>query len=177
MLQVSQRAHYGLRAMTELAKAYGHGRLSLTEIAQAERLPAGYLEQLVMPLRRAGLIAGTRGAHGGYELARPPAQMTVGAVMRALEGPVAPVECLAIEYVAGSCEREPGCLSRSVWARLKRSVDQVLDSMTLADLCAEQAIGGSFVPIETLATDGDGDPCSIAAQAPPSRPLTETVSA
>src|SRR5438477_3351853 len=130
MLQVSQRTHYGLRAMTELAKAYGQGRRSLAQIAAAEHLPAGYLEQLAMPLRRAGLIEGTRGAHGGYELARPPAQMTVGAVMRALEGPVAPVECLAIEYVANTCDREVGCLSRTVWQRLKNSVDQVLDSMT-----------------------------------------------
>jgi Rrf2 family transcriptional regulator, cysteine metabolism repressor len=165
MLQVSQRAHYGLRAMTELAKAYGHGRLSLAEIAQAERMPAGYLEQLVMPLRRAGLIEGTRGAHGGYELARPPAQLTVGAVMRALEGPVAPVECLAFEYVPGSCDREVGCLSKTVWRRLKDSVDQVLDSMTLADLCAEAESGHSFVPIETLAP-AQADPCTIAGDVP-----------
>jgi|SRR4051812_31391505 len=164
MLQVSQRAHYGLRAMTELAKAYGHGRLSLTEIAQAERLPAGYLEQLVMPLRRAGLIEATRGAHGGYTLAHPPAQMTVGAVMRALEGPVAPVECLAIEYVAGSCEREVGCLSRPVWQRLKDSVDQVLDSMTLADLCADMAGGDSFIPVESLTKSSSSDPCAIPGE-------------
>jgi Rrf2 family protein len=162
MLQVSQRAHYGLRAMTELAKAYGRGRLSLAEIAEAERMPAGYLEQLVTPLRRAGLIEGTRGAHGGYELSVPPAQLTVGAVMRALEGPVAPVECLAIEYVAGSCEREVGCLSRSVWQRLKDSVDQVLDSMTLEDLCNEAAAGHSFVPVESLTRSASADPCSIA---------------
>jgi Rrf2 family protein len=147
--------------MTELAKAYGHGRLSLAEIAEAERLPAGYLEQLVMPLRRAGLIEGTRGAHGGYELARPPAQLTVGAVMRALEGPVTPVECLATDYLAGTCDREVGCLSRPVWQRVKNSVDQVLDSMTLADLCAEVQ-GTSFVPIATLTKSESSDPCSIA---------------
>jgi Rrf2 family protein len=151
MLQVSQRAHYGLRAMTELAKAYGRGPLSLAEIAEAERLPVGYLEQLAMPLRRAGLIEGTRGAHGGYRLARPPAAMTVGQVVRALEGEIAPVECLTVDYLAGTCVREPGCLSRPVWQRVKESVEQVLDSLSLADLSADEG------------TRGHGDPATRGA--------------
>ncbi len=157
MLQVSQRTHYGLRAMTELAKAYGSGPRSLTWIAEAQHLPAGYLEQLAIPLRRAGLIEATRGAHGGYQLARPPAQISVGEVVRTLEGAVAPVECLSEHYPAGSCALELGCLSRPVWQRVNESVDLVLDSTTLADLCAsgeapgcapdESPIGGGFVPL------------------------------
>lgn len=164
MLQVSQRAHYGLRAMTELAKSYGQRTVSLAEIAGVEHVPAGYLEQLAMPLRRAGLIEGTRGAHGGYQLARPPQELTVGAVVRALEGPVAPVECLLLEYVPGSCSREPVCLSRSVWQRVKESVDNVLDSITLADLCTapnDEAVP-AFVPIEEVQPVKFADPCSIA---------------
>jgi Rrf2 family cysteine metabolism transcriptional repressor len=164
MLQVSQRAHYGLRAMTELAKSYGQRQVSLTEIAGVEHVPAGYLEQLAIPLRKAGLIEGTRGAHGGYQLSRPPADLTVGAVMRALEGPVAPVECLLLEYVPGSCTREPVCLSRSVWQRVKESVDSVLDSITLADLCTtngDYAVP-AFVPIEEVRPLQTVDPCSIA---------------
>ncbi|MPZ15292.1 MAG: Rrf2 family transcriptional regulator [Chloroflexi bacterium] len=163
-MQVSQRVHYGLRAMTELAKAYGNGPVSLAEIAEAERLPAGYLEQLAMPLRRAGLIEGRRGLHGGYELAVPPADVTVGAVVRALDGAVAPVVCLTVEYVPGSCERDPVCLSRSVWKRVKDSVDRVLDSITLAELCttscAEPAV--TFIPPEQIQRLGAKDPCSIA---------------
>ena len=164
MLQVSQRAHYGLRAMTQLARAYGEGPLSLADIAGVERLPAGYLEQLAIPLRKAGLIEGTRGAHGGYRLARPPAELTVGSVVRALEGPVAPVECLLVEYVPGSCIREPVCLSRSVWQRVKQSVDQVLDSITLAELCS----GGDEHGVPAFVSIGDNrskelrDPCAIA---------------
>jgi len=155
MLHVSQWAHYDLRAMTELAKAYGQGRLSLAEIAETERLPAGYLEQLVTPLRRAGLVDGTRGAHGGYELSAPPASMTVGAVIRALEGPVAPVECLDTEYVPGACLRESACLSKTVWQRVKHSVDEVLDSITLADLCATST--DVFIPVAEI---GRVDPCA-----------------
>jgi Rrf2 family protein len=151
MLEVSERAHYGLRAMTELAKAYGHGPVSLAHIAQIERLPAGYLEQLAMPLRRAGLIQGYRGAHGGYQLALAPNEVTVGAVVRALEGPVAPVECLQEEYAPGSCEREPVCLSQSVWQKMKETVEQMLDSITLAELCVT---GGraeaAFIPLSRI---------------------------
>jgi Rrf2 family protein len=135
MLSVSQRAHYGLRAMTVLAGAYGGRTLSLVEIADAEHLPAGYLEQLAMPLRHAGLIDGVRGAHGGYRLSRPPADVTVGDVVRALDGPVSPVECLSPDYVGGACEREIGCLSHPVWRKVKSAIDEVLDSLTLADLC------------------------------------------
>lgn len=157
MLEVSERAHYGLRAMTELAKAYGQGPMALTRIAEVEHLPAGYLEQLAMPLRRAGLIAGHRGAHGGYELALPPSEVTVGAVIRALEGPIAPVECLSEDYVPGRCERESGCASQSVWFRVKLSVDQVLNSVTLADLCVEPY--GSFIPMGSLAQSGSAAAC------------------
>ena len=164
MLQVSQRAHYGLRAMTELAKSYGQRTLSLSEIAGVEQVPAGYLEQLAIPLRKAGLIEGTRGAHGGYQLTKAPDDLTVGDVVRALEGPVAPVECLMLEYVPGSCTREPVCLSRSVWTRVKESVDSVLDSITLADLCTSPSHGGlpAFVPLEDVQPLQTPDPCSIA---------------
>jgi len=169
MLQVSQRAHYGLRAMTELAKSYGQRTVSLSEIAGVEHVPAGYLEQLAIPLRRAGLIEGTRGAHGGYQLAKRPEDLTVGAVVRALEGPVAPVECLLLEYIPGSCTREPVCLSRSVWQRVKESVDSVLDSITLADLCTvptedimSASVPPTFVPIEEVRPLQTAESCFVA---------------
>jgi Rrf2 family protein len=148
--------------MTELAKAYGHGPRSLAEIADVERLSAGYLEQLAMPLRRSGLIAGRRGAHGGYELALPPQEITVGAIVRALEGPVAPVECLAEQYVTGACERDPQCLSRGVWRRVKDSIDQVLDSVTLADVCEEEAaVVVAFIPASEIRWLDTKDACSV----------------
>ena len=179
MLQVSQRAHYGLRAMTELAKAYGDRTLSLAEIADAEHLPVGYLEQLAMPLRRAGLIEGTRGAHGGYRLSRAPATMTVGDVVRALEGEVVPVECLSLDYLAGMCARETACLSRPMWQRIKDSIDQVLDTMTLADLEHEPPIpierGSSFETLPTLdvlAEPSEASACFVAT--PASQPARRT---
>ncbi|HEY8477856.1 MAG TPA: Rrf2 family transcriptional regulator [Chloroflexota bacterium] len=136
-MRISSRSHYGLRAMTELAKAYHQGPLPLSEIAQVEHLPLPYLEQVIATLREAGLVEATRGRHGGYRLSRPPAQITVGEVVRVLEGPIALVDCVADDYVAGSCEVETKCVSRVVWQRVKDSINSVLNSTTLADLCGE----------------------------------------
>jgi Rrf2 family protein len=149
--------------MTELAKSYGQGPLALTRIAEVEHLPVGYLEQLAMPLRRAGLIEGRRGAHGGYQLALPPQHVTVGAVIRALEGPIAPVECLSEDYVVGSCDREIACASQSLWQRVKLSVDQVLNSVTLADLCAEADAVSAFIPLSRLERARPADVCATPA--------------
>ncbi len=131
------KAEYGVRLLVELGRAEGGAPVALKSIAEAEHLPLAYLEQLVGELRRAGLVEGTRGLHGGYRLSRPPGQITVGEIYRVLEGPVAPVECTAEDYQAGSCDMENGCLSRSVWARVQQSINQVLDSTTLADLLAQ----------------------------------------
>jgi Rrf2 family protein len=153
-VKVSSRVHYGLRAMTQLSKVYGNGLLSLSEIARAEQLSLAYLEQLVGELRRAGLVEGTRGLHGGYRLSRPPSTITVGAVYRVLEGPIAPVECTAEDYQPGSCGMEDGCLSRSVWTRVQESIQQVLDSTTLADLCGGERSASSGM-VTTLQMVGD----------------------
>jgi Rrf2 family cysteine metabolism transcriptional repressor len=134
MLKVSSRGHYGLRLMTELARAHGHGPLSLTEVARVEGLPLPYLEQLVGPLRKAGLVSGTRGLHGGYSLSGQPATVTVGEVLRVLEGPVSLVDCTADDYVHGACDREASCMSSALWTRIKVTVEAILDGTTLYDL-------------------------------------------
>src|ERR671933_585824 len=156
-MKVSTRVHYGLRAMTELARSYREDRLlSIAEIARSEGLPLAYLEQLVGELRRAGLVEGTRGVRGGYLLARAPEMITVGDVYRVLEGEVAPVDCTAEDYLPGSCTREMVCLSRSVWERVQAAILKVLDSTTLDDLLISEALQhahaaagqAQFVPLE-----------------------------
>ena len=139
--------------MTELARAYGHGLLSLAEIARTEMLPLPYLEQLIGELRRAGLVEGVRGLHGGYRLTRAPERITVGEIYRVLEGEIAPVECTAEGYAAGACEREAGCLSRSVWARVQASILAVLDATTLDDLCRNDPAYAPqpLIPVDSIA--------------------------
>ena len=147
-MRVSSRAHYGLRMMTELAKAHGQGRRSLSEVARVESLPLAYLEQLAAQLRRGGLIEGTRGAQGGYVLTRPPQDINVLDIVTVVEGEVAPVECVAHGYEPGTCCRENDCASRSLWARLKRSIDAVLNETTLADLVADHALVVALAPVD-----------------------------
>ncbi len=95
MLRVSTRGEYGVRLMVDLARHYGAKARSLSEISQAEGLTVAYLEQLVKCLREHDLVESTRGAHGGYRLSRPPEQVCMGEVLRALEGPIAPMVCVA----------------------------------------------------------------------------------
>lgn len=137
-MKFSSRARYGLRAMIALAQGYQKGPMSLAEIAKSEDISLSYLEQLVTVLRRAGLVGGTRGAHGGYQLTADPASITAGQVVRALEGPIAPAECVSEEAGAGYCRREMFCPSKPLWEQVRNSIARVLDTTTLADLCSSQ---------------------------------------
>ena len=145
-MRVSSKAHYGLRMMTEFAKAYGAGPLSIAEVARVEHLPLAYLEQLASQLRRGGLVESTRGVHGGYSLTRPAEQISVLDVVTVIEGEVSPVECVAHGYVTGTCQREGECASRGLWMRLKQSIDAVLSQTTLAELVADQSLIDSMAP-------------------------------
>ncbi|HEV7665049.1 MAG TPA: Rrf2 family transcriptional regulator [Chloroflexota bacterium] len=153
-MKVSTRVHYGLRAMTELARSYRSERLlSISEIARSEDLPLAYLEQLVGELRRAGLVEGTRGVRGGYRLSRGPEAITVGDVYRILEGEVAPVDCTAEDYLPGACTRETVCMSRSIWSRVQAAILGVLDSTTLDDLLVSDALqhaAGQFIALDAV---------------------------
>ena len=135
-MKVSTRGHYGVQAMVALARAYGAGPLPLSGIAAQEGLSSGYLGQIMIQLRRAGLVEGSRGARGGYTLTHDPSQMTVGQVVRALEGPVDLAACASEEDASG-CGKESSCSSRVVWQKIKESIAHVLDSTTLADLCTD----------------------------------------
>ena len=134
-MKLSSRGHYGLRAMIELANSFGKGPVALAEIADQEKLSVAYLEQLFAALKKSGLVESTRGTRGGYELTRQPAQVSVGEIVRALEGPIAPVECDSEGAGARCCEREGKCPSQLVWQRMADSIAGVLDSTMLADLC------------------------------------------
>jgi Rrf2 family cysteine metabolism transcriptional repressor len=120
--------------MVELARFYGQGPLPLTEVSRLQNISLAYLEQIVAPLREAGLVVSTRGAHGGYHLGHEPQAITVGDVLRALEGPIAPVQCVSEVRQANRCEREEVCLTRIVWEKVRDSIVTALDSTTLADL-------------------------------------------
>ena len=136
MLRVSTKGEYGVRIMVDLARHYGERPRSLTDISQVEMLPLAYLEQLVKMLREATppLIVSTRGAHGGYRLSRSPETITMGEIVRVLEGPISPMICATEGEMTQICNFLESCGTRYLWARVRDAVAQTLDSMTLAEL-------------------------------------------
>jgi Rrf2 family cysteine metabolism transcriptional repressor len=131
----STKGEYGVRLMVQLGRRYGGGPASLAEIAAAEDLPRAYLEQLVMSLRDAGLVTSTRGARGGYQLVRPPGETRMSEVLRALEGPLAPMFCATEDAEhATICDRTASCTVNILWLRVRDAITGALDGMTLADL-------------------------------------------
>jgi len=139
----STKAEYGVRVMVHLARDRSDraevpaGPIPLGTIADAEGLPLAYLEHLVQRLRRAGLVESRRGAHGGYSLSRAPADISMAEVVQALEGEIAPIECITAgadgELVCAR-EGESPCPTKLLWTRVQGSIVRTLNDMTLADL-------------------------------------------
>jgi Rrf2 family transcriptional regulator, cysteine metabolism repressor len=127
--------------MVQLGRRFGTGPASLAEMAADEDLPRAYLEQLVMSLRDAGLVASTRGAHGGYELTRPPGDIRMSEILRALEGPIAPMLCATDDPEhALICDRSSRCTVNVLWVRVRDAISGALESMTLADLVPPRVV-------------------------------------
>lgn len=156
MLRVSTKGEYGVRIMVDLARHYGGRPRSLTDIAQAESLPLAYLEQLIKLLRESEppLVNSTRGAHGGYHLSRPPEQITMGEVVRVLEGPIAPMICATEGEMSQICSYLEACKTKYLWARVRDAVAQTLDTMTLAELLsatdAETDVPARFIALSDI---------------------------
>ncbi len=145
MLRVSTKGEYGVRIMVDLARNYGGRPRSLTDISQVESLPLAYLEQLVKLLREAdpALVVSTRGAHGGYKLSRPPSEISMGEIVRVLEGPISPMICATEGDMTQICNYMDSCRTKYLWARVRDAVAQTLDSITLAELIAISEIQSS----------------------------------
>lgn len=130
-MKISTKGRYGLTIMMELATRFGEGPTSLKSIAEKHQLSEHYLEQLIAPLRNAGLVKSIRGAYGGYILSRQPEEITAGDIIRVLEGPISPVDF--------TDEDDPA--KRDLWIRIKNSIAEVLDSTTLSSMISFQDEG------------------------------------
>ena len=138
-MKLSTKGRYGVAAMYDLALQYGKGPVSLKSVAQRQAISEHYLEQLMGVLRKAGYVRSIRGAQGGYELTHPPAEISVGDIVRIMEGPIALSDCQLDTDSGGSpCKRRSICVTRDVWAKVRDSISTVLDSISLADLCKEE---------------------------------------
>jgi Rrf2 family transcriptional regulator, cysteine metabolism repressor len=138
-VRLSARSEYGVLALIDLAGHYGNGPVSARGIAERQRIPAKFLEQLFVALRKAELVSAHRGAHGGFELSRDPDAITVLQVVEALDGPLGPSVCAA----GKDCDRSGACAAASVWTSATEALRDVFSNRTLGDLAREQgAIAG-----------------------------------
>ena len=134
-MKISTKGKYGLRAMIDLAQYSEQETVSISSIAQRQKISESYLEQLVAKLKKAGLVISIRGAAGGYRLARPASDISVGDVLLALEGDVRAVICTA--QTEEGCEGEELCVTKYVWQRINESIEKTVDEMMIDQLVAE----------------------------------------
>lgn len=131
-MKFSTRSRYALRLMAELACCAPDKPLPLKEISERQQLSLKYLEQIVTPLARAGLVASIRGSQGGYRLTRPAPEITAGDILRAIEGDLVPIPCLSSQ--AEACPRRPQCHTIGFWDGLRQVIDRYVDGITLEQL-------------------------------------------
>ena len=130
-MKLSTRGRYGILAMFDLALNAPEGTQSIKAIAEREDIPEAYLEQLFAALRREGLVTSTRGAQGGSALAKAPEDISVGDVLRAVEGNISLAECLEGDHI---CDKAGACPSRIVWRKLRDGINAIVDGISLQDM-------------------------------------------
>lgn len=139
-MRITTLAEYGVICALHLAKRVGEGPVTGRDIAARERLPVDYVEQILIRLRRAGLVQSTRGAHGGYALARPPQDVSVRDVIAASELQTFDLHCVTHPVEEERCSASHACSIRPVWVLLQQKIDMVLDSVRLSDLLHEERV-------------------------------------
>jgi Rrf2 family cysteine metabolism transcriptional repressor len=147
-MRISTRGRYALRAVLDLALHNDEGPVLRHDIATRQELSADYVAQLFQHLCAVGLVKGVKGPGGGYQLARDPAMIRVGDIVRAVEGPIAAAQCVtAAPGSQSTCHRAEGCATRSLWVRLSEVIAEFLDAVTLKEMCdqARQLNPGSTV--------------------------------
>lgn len=139
-MHTSKRCEYGLRALIDIALAHEQGRavLPIAEIAEHERIPVKFLEQILLQLKEAGYLESKRGKHGGYALALSPKKIRMGEIVRLVDGPLAPISCVSkTAYEPCSCPDEEHCGLRLLMLEVRNSIAAILDRETLHDVVAK----------------------------------------
>jgi Rrf2 family protein len=137
MLRLSTKSQYGVRAMFEIANSYHSGPVTIKAIAEKQSVSIPYLEQILNTLRKAGIIKSVKGPGGGYVLSKEPVYISIGAILRELDGPVAITSCLDPKE---GCMRIDGCVTHLLWKSLGQKIEAFLDNMTLQDLIEGQPL-------------------------------------
>ncbi|MFO0956445.1 MAG: Rrf2 family transcriptional regulator [Isosphaeraceae bacterium] len=145
-MQISAKCYYALRALYALADHADPAPLKAAEIAERQRIPLKFLEVILNQLKGAGLVASRRGSEGGYFIARSAEELTVGEIIRAIDGPIAPVDCVSVSRPK-ECEFPGQCPFFCVWGEVRKAISNVVDRTSFADLVrAERERKAGFVP-------------------------------
>jgi Rrf2 family protein len=151
-MRITTLAEYGVICVLHLAKRTESGPVNGREIARLERLPADYVEQILLRLRRAGVITSTRGARGGYVLAKPPSEISIRDVVHASELETFDLHCVSHPVEEDRCSASHNCSIRPVWQMLQGKIDDVLQSVSLADLLHDEPTVRGRVGLPILET-------------------------
>jgi Rrf2 family protein len=142
-MKISTKGRYALRIMVDLAQQHSNEFIPLRDVSERQDISEKYAEMIVGLLSKTGFVFSSRGKGGGYKLARPPETITVAAILKAVEGSLAPVACLDIPD--NVCPRAGSCVTLPMWRELERRIDEYLDSVTVADLAGQsQAVGADY---------------------------------
>ena len=133
-MRISTKGDYATRALQDLALHYDKGPVPIEAIARRQALPVRYLEQLLLNLKRAGFLGSKRGVNGGYYLAKAPREITLGQILRVVDGPIVPIFCVD-DPPREHCDQEQGCVLRDVWSNVREAVSAIVDHTTLEDIC------------------------------------------
>lgn len=136
-MKISTKGRYGLRAVIDIAVHGENEPVSLSEIAVRQDISISYLEQLIAKLKKAGIVTSVRGAKGGYSLAAPTNMISVGDILRALEGDLSPVNCAEVTEHGNPCKESGQCVTKIVWKRISDSINHAVDNLMISDLLEE----------------------------------------
>jgi len=160
-VKLTSKGRYSMRAMLDLAVHFGQGLIQIKDIAARQQIPERYLVKLFIPLRRAGLVKSLRGIHGGFTLAKPPAEIQLDEIIRVSEGTLMPVRCIDEPK---ACPQANICVARNIWTKIGKAINKVLESITLQDLVSElylQPEGEEIIEKDAHLTSGFDDTASM----------------
>ena len=157
-MRFSKKSEYALRAMMELTHEFGHGLVQRKALAERQNIPLGFLEMILLSLKNAGLIGSRRGAHGGVFLIKSPREVTLGQIIRLLDGPLAPISCVS-QTAYQKCRDCPhaattACPIQRIMLDVRNAIASVLDHYTLEDFVFPRQEGGAVPDIKTQPAPG-----------------------
>jgi Rrf2 family protein len=152
-MKVSRKADYALRVLCTLAEGYGQAPVSIRVLAEANRVPKRFLEQIMLDLKSQGWVCSTPGKHGGYALAKPPDDVSLGQVVRYFDGLLAPLNCVSASHYE-PCTQEPTCRFRRVFLQIRNETTRLMDNASLAAVCASPPVEQAEVFDEALSGGG-----------------------